>query len=265
MAHIMKIDEWVSSDPRRRAPAGWASDPDTWTMIDTPDSGDGFYKVTLWWGSGYLTDNYLVWADDGEEALEKTAKYLEKTGDRDYEECQKLALDAEGDETFVAVGDGYLWSENLGVEEVPDEYREYVLNGGRDNKDCDNEVLQESFDGIVGGNSSSIEGLKALIELIIADLDVQLQTEMHVDETFYFHGTHPYRHGSWISVQDRDGGNRIFIANYYSGANEPYMCRPHRFAITTPYRDCDDCDVAGGQITDLFAKAVRRLKEEHRL
>jgi hypothetical protein len=145
MTHILRIDEWQSSDPNKRGLAGWTSDPDTWTMIDTNEMGETLYKVTTWWGSGYLTDNYLVWADDEYDALDKTAQYLDLTGDKDYEECQRTAMENndENDETFINVGHGYLFSENLGVEEAPEEYVEHVLNGGRNNGECPNYTIDK--------------------------------------------------------------------------------------------------------------------------
>lgn len=151
MTHILRIDEWQSSNPNKRGFAGWTSDPDTWTMIDTNEMGETLYKVTTWWGSGYLTDNYLVWADDEYDALDKTAQYLDLTGDKDYEECQRMAMENndENDETFINVGYGYLFSENLGVEEAPEEYVEHVLNGGRNNGECPNYTIDEKNNRVV--------------------------------------------------------------------------------------------------------------------
>lgn len=50
-----------------------------WTIVNTSDDG-GYkhYAVTMWTGAGIWTNNYSVWADSEEEALEEVASYCEK-------------------------------------------------------------------------------------------------------------------------------------------------------------------------------------------
>lgn len=58
--------------------SGWKLEDDDLTLVNDESDGDKLYIVKLWWGSGYMTDNYNAYAFSEEEALNHVVAYIEK-------------------------------------------------------------------------------------------------------------------------------------------------------------------------------------------
>lgn len=148
MIHIKRIDEMFFDNET-------FSELDERQMIDTPKDGKMFLQVTV--GFGYNDQyDFFVWADDYENALCKVMVFFERENGKIIRRLSDIARDAvkelndidenkEGrtfeteadfDEYYtIATGnkqDYYLLSEFTTIKEANDDYKQYVLDGGRD-------------------------------------------------------------------------------------------------------------------------------------
>jgi hypothetical protein len=133
--------------------SGWKLENEDLTLVNSESDGDKLYIVKLWWGSGYMTDNYNAYANSAEEALNYTVAYIEKHDPKLLETTDQYANDLmdeieqdhisatemrpdddfypedtpEFQDAFVwvdATMEGaskghYVWSENLTIAEYP--------------------------------------------------------------------------------------------------------------------------------------------------
>ncbi|MBR1525039.1 MAG: hypothetical protein IJ640_00065 [Prevotella sp.] len=127
---------------------GWTLEKGDCTIVNTPDCGQGRYKVALWCGSGYLLDHFLCYANSEEEALEQVVVYLERTNsgllqDDCYKENLRYEMQEHGlsedeaadqlDLSFMWVDatmsgaqrPHYIFLENMRVQTVPEQYYDW--------------------------------------------------------------------------------------------------------------------------------------------
>lgn len=109
--------------------------------MNSESDGDKLYIVKLWWGSGYMTDNYNAYAFNEEEALNYVVAYIEKHDPETLAAVDEIARENENDEyfdeTFMYVDatmEGasephYIWAENLAIAEYPKDH-DYPMSKG---------------------------------------------------------------------------------------------------------------------------------------
>lgn len=130
--------------------SGWKLEDEDLTLVNSESDGDKLYIVKLWWGSGYMTDNYNAYAFSAEEALNYVVAYIEKTDpdilkmtdDSANDYLEELVRDGDAadtqeaeehpyfQETFTyvdATTEGaqkphYIWAENLQIAEYPEDH-----------------------------------------------------------------------------------------------------------------------------------------------
>lgn len=147
MIHIKRVDEMFNDNASFNELNGCQ-------MIDTPNDGKMFLQVTVGWGYNDIYD-FLVWANNYEDALYKIMVFFERENGKNIRRLSEIARDAvrelndidedkagrdfeteeDWDEYYtLATGDKqdyYLSSEFTTIKEVDNDYRQYVLNGGR--------------------------------------------------------------------------------------------------------------------------------------
>lgn len=147
MIHIKRINEMVGLSK---------NEFDEYPMLGKPEYDKMFLQVTIGWG---YNDQYtfLVWADNYEDALYKIMVYYEKKNGKVIRTLSDMARNAiqelndidnekegrefETEEDWdayytIATGDKqdyYLISEFTSIDEIDDDYKQYILNGGRHN------------------------------------------------------------------------------------------------------------------------------------
>lgn len=146
---------------------GWTQDPMDWPVVNTSDDGNNLYKVGLWWGSGYVLDIYLAWAQGEYDALEKVVAYLSKKYPEALEEVDKYAEETIQDivnekgcdryeaeeypefyerfEYVDATMDGadaphYIWNENLTIMQAPKEWKSKFLEREKNSNSFDDTI-----------------------------------------------------------------------------------------------------------------------------
>ena len=146
---------------------GWTQDPMEWGVVNTSQDGRDIYKVGLWWGSGYVLDIYLAWANSDEEALNYVVAYITNHHPEDIETTDRYAEETIQDimkekgcdreeaeestefyESFMYVDatmEGathacYIWSENLTIMKAPEEWKQKFLAREQNSNVSDNEM-----------------------------------------------------------------------------------------------------------------------------
>ena len=89
-------------------------------VINTEDYGDKLYLIGLWWGSGYVLNQYKAYAFDTEEALNYVVAYLEQL---DPELLERVDNYAESSLMEIAMEEGISEEE---AEETP-EFQELYM------------------------------------------------------------------------------------------------------------------------------------------
>ena len=94
------------------------------TIVNAQDNwNDKKFLVGVWQGSGYLMDLFVVCAPDAEDVLDILANYFIKNGiSRFFVNIDGLSEDeietAEGYGDIIYTEHGYLYGENLSIEEL---------------------------------------------------------------------------------------------------------------------------------------------------
>lgn len=89
-------------------------------VVNTEDYGDKLYLIGLWWGSGYVLNQYKAYAFDTEEALNYVVAYLEQL---DPELLERVDNYAESSLMEIAMEEGISEEE---AEETP-EFQELYM------------------------------------------------------------------------------------------------------------------------------------------
>ena len=89
-------------------------------VINTEDYGDKLHWIGLWWGSGYILDQYKAYAFNAEEALNYVVAYLEQ---QDPELLERVDNDAESSLMEIAMEEGISEEE---AEETPGFQESYL-------------------------------------------------------------------------------------------------------------------------------------------
>jgi len=148
MTHIKRIDEMFNNNES-------FNELNDCQMIDTPNDGKMFLQVKVGWGYNDIYE-FLVWANNYEDALHKIMVFFERENGKNIRRLSEIARDAvqelcdidddkagrdfETEEDWdkyytIATGDKqdyYLSSEFTTIKEVDNDYKQYVLDGGRD-------------------------------------------------------------------------------------------------------------------------------------
>ena len=169
--------------------SGWKLEDEDLTLVNSESDGDKLYIVKLWWGSGYMTDNYNAWAFSEEEALNYVVAYLEKndpellatTDERanefaeelEQEHASKTGMGYDDDfypedtpefqETFLwvdATMEGakkahYIWAENLQIAEYPKDHDYPMAKGARHM----NESYDDKWQTVTAGYDEFVQRL----------------------------------------------------------------------------------------------------------
>jgi len=152
--------------------SGWKLEDEDLTLVNSESDGDKLYIVRMWWGSGYMTDNYNAYAHGAEEALNHVVAYIEKTDPDKFKASDECATDYLNDlvkdgeaasieeayehpyfqETFMyvdATAEGakephYIWAENLEIAEYPKDHDYPMAKGVKRRMDehSDNDYLR---------------------------------------------------------------------------------------------------------------------------
>ena len=157
-ASIFDRDEEEEEDEEQvNEVSGWKLEDEDLTLVNSESDGDKLYIVKLWWGSGYMTDNYNAYAFNEEEALNYVVAYIEKTDPESLETIDENANDYlqelvdEGEaasleeayehpyfqETYLwvdATTEGaeqghYIYNENLQIAEYPAKHNHPLAKG----------------------------------------------------------------------------------------------------------------------------------------
>ena len=89
-------------------------------VVNTEDYGDKLYLIGVWWGSGYVLNQYKAYAFDTEEALNYVVAYLEQL---DPELLERVDNYAESSLMEIAMEEGISEEE---AEETP-EFQELYM------------------------------------------------------------------------------------------------------------------------------------------
>ena len=115
--------------------SGWDLEDDDLTLVNSESDGDKLYIVKLWWGSGYMTDNYNAWAFSEEEALNYVVAYIEKHDPELLKATDEYAQEDEDSFIYVdATMEGadephYVWAENLAIAQYPAKHNHPLAKG----------------------------------------------------------------------------------------------------------------------------------------
>ena len=115
--------------------SGWKLEDEDLTLVNSEDDGDKLYIVKLWWGSGYMTDNYNAWAFNEEEALNYVVAYIEKHDPELLKATDEYAQEDEDSFIYVdATMEGadephYVWAENLAIAQYPEKHNHPLAKG----------------------------------------------------------------------------------------------------------------------------------------
>lgn len=121
--------------------SGWKLEDKDLTLVNSESDGDKLYIVKLWWGSGYMTDNYNAYAFAPDEALNYVVAYIEKNDPETLAAVDENAMEDQDDpyfdETYEYVDatmEGasdthYVYRENLTIAEYPKDH-DYPMSKG---------------------------------------------------------------------------------------------------------------------------------------
>ena len=151
--------------------SGWKLEDEDLTLVNTESDGDKLYIVKLWWGSGYMTDNYNAYAFAPDEALNYVVAYIEKHNPETLAAVDENAMENQDDpyfdETYEYVDatmEGasdthYVYRENLTIAEYPKDH-DYPMS-----KDVKRRVNEGSYKNI----NLTYDEFNKLVELIDMD------------------------------------------------------------------------------------------------
>lgn len=191
--------------------SGWKLEDEDLTLVNTERDGDKLYIVKLWWGSGYMTDNYNAYAFSAEEALNYVVAYIEKTNPESLEAVDEAAqsyledivndgdaadtIEAEESpyfqESFLyvdATTEGakkphYIWAENLQIAEYPKDHDYPMAKGARRT----NESFEDDKDE---GRKRVMNALDEFTQVLWDDTKVNGKKEHELRRSFFDETVH---------------------------------------------------------------------------